>query len=264
MLHAQNRRSGDQMIGISPSQKRKAPTAKSAARHRRAPTLERAGATARLPIFQFLPARKSAMSDNAAATFLAAHRHPSLRRAATAVLGIALLAAGVASARAAALDEAAENYRAYMIKDVEQSLAGAKTLQARVNAKDLGGAQEAWIQSRVGWERSEVFTSGFVPDLDEKIDAWPNALTGFHAVEAKLFGAKDVGVQEQADVLVFYLSDLDVKVRNLRFDPQGLLNGVARLAYEVGENKSDGGESPFSGTSLDDMRYNAYGIQSAY
>jgi len=204
------------------------------------------------------------MSDNAAATFLAAHRHPSLRRAATAVLGIALLAAGVASARAAALDEAAENYRAYMIKDVEQSLAGAKTLQARVNAKDLGGAQEAWIQSRVGWERSEVFTSGFVPDLDEKIDAWPNALTGFHAVEAKLFGAKDVGVQEQADVLVFYLSDLDVKVRNLRFDPQGLLNGVARLAYEVGENKSDGGESPFSGTSLDDMRYNAYGIQSAY
>ncbi|HTZ79676.1 MAG TPA: imelysin family protein, partial [Stellaceae bacterium] len=46
--------------------------------------------------------------------------------------------------------------------------------------------------------------------------------------------------------------------------PQGLLNGVARLAYEVGENKSDGGESPFSGTSLDDMRYNAYGIQSAY
>jgi len=184
-------------------------------------------------------------------------------------LGAAALAAVVAvlgtpAARAAALDEAAENYRAYMIKDVDQSFAGARVLQERVKAQDLGGAQQAWLQARVGWERSEVFTSGFVPDLDEKIDAWPNAQTGFHAIEAKLFGAKDIGVQEQSDALVFYLADLDEKVHHQRFDPQGLLNGVARLAYEVGENKADGGESPFANTSLDDMRHNAYGIQSAY
>jgi len=204
------------------------------------------------------------MPNRVASMIVAARERHLAHQVATLLLGAALLAAGAASARAAALDEAAESYRAYMITDVDQSLAGAKTLQERVKAKDLGGAQQAWIQARVGWERSEVFTSGFVPDIDEKIDAWPNALTGFHAVEAKLFGAKDVGVQEQADVLVFYLSDLDVKVRNLRFDPQGLLNGIARLAYEVGENKSDGGESPFANTSLDDMRYNAYGIQSAY
>ena len=38
-------------------------------------------------------------------------------------------------------------------------------------------------------ERSEVFTSGFVPELDSQIDAWPDATTGFHAIEAKLFGA---------------------------------------------------------------------------
>ncbi|HTZ80197.1 MAG TPA: EfeM/EfeO family lipoprotein, partial [Stellaceae bacterium] len=204
------------------------------------------------------------MSDNADRRPLAPHRHLSLRHAVTAVLGITLLAAGAGAARATALDEAAEQYRAYMIRDVDQSFAGAKTLQERVKARDLGGAQQAWIHARVGWERSEVFTSGFVPDLDEKIDAWPNAQTGFHAIEARIFGAKDISVGEQTDALVFYLADLDVKVHDQRFNPQGLLNGVARLAYEVGENKSDGGESPFSGTSLDDMRYNAYGIQSAY
>ena len=37
-----------------------------------------------------------------------------------------------------------------------------------------------------------------------------------------------------------------------------------RLAYEVGESKSDGGESRISGTSLDDMRNNVAGLQFAY
>ena len=37
-----------------------------------------------------------------------------------------------------------------------------------------------------------------------------------------------------------------------------------RLAYEVGESKSDGGESRISGTSLDDMRNNVDGIDLAY
>lgn len=181
-----------------------------------------------------------------------------------ATLGTLLVALGAPAARADALEDAAAQYRPYMVKDIDQSFAGAKALRERIAAKDLAGAQKAWIDARVGWERSEVFTSGFVPDLDEKIDAWPNALTGFHAIEARLFGAKDIAVQEQADALVFYLSDLDVKVHDTPFNPQGLLNGIARLAYEVGESKSDGGEFPFSGTSLNDMRYNAYGIQSAY
>ena len=38
------------------------------------------------------------------------------------------------------------------------------------------------------------------------------------------------------------------------------LNGSVKLAYEVGDNKGNGGESQFSGTSLDDVRYNIVGI----
>jgi hypothetical protein len=42
------------------------------------------------------------------------------------------------------------------------------------------------------------------------------------------------------------------------------LEGTVRLAYEVGESKSDGGESRISGTSLEDMRSNVSGLEFAY
>jgi iron uptake system component EfeO len=133
-----------------------------------------------------------------------------------------------------------------------------------VAAQDLQGAKAAWISARAGWERSEIFTGGFVPDLDEKIDAWPNATTGFHAIEARLFGANRTDVETDANALVEHLTQLDRKARDIELTPQGLLNGTAQLAYEVGESKTDGGESRISGTSLDDMRNNVAGIEIAY
>jgi iron uptake system component EfeO len=167
-------------------------------------------------------------------------------------------------ASAAPLDEAAEHYRPYLVEGIGEALKGARALQERVAANDLKGAQRAWLSARAGWERSEVFTSGFVPMLDQEIDAWPNATTGFHSIEAKLFGAKDMTVKNDVDGLVAHLTELDGSVRKIALTPQGLLDGTARLAYEVGESKSDGGESRVSGTSLDDMRNNIGGIDFAY
>ncbi|HEV2099305.1 MAG TPA: EfeM/EfeO family lipoprotein [Stellaceae bacterium] len=158
----------------------------------------------------------------------------------------------------------AEQYRPVMIKDIDRSLAGARQMRAQLVAGDLAGAKEAWIDARIGWERSEVFTSGFVPDLDQEIDAWPNALLGFHAIEAKLFGAGRTDLTPETDALILNLQDLDVKVRHIDLLPQRLLNGTARLAYEVGESKAAGGESVFSGTSLNDMQNNVDGIDLAY
>jgi iron uptake system EfeUOB component EfeO/EfeM len=151
-----------------------------------------------------------------------------------------------------------------MVEQIDQSLAGARLLRERIAAGDVDGAKTAWIEARIGWERAEVFTSGFVPDLDREIDAWPNALLGFHAIEAKLFGAKRTDVQQETDALIFHLEDLDVKVHHLQLLPQRLLNGMVRLAYEIGQSKADGGESSFSGTSLNDMRNNVDGIDLAY
>jgi len=179
-------------------------------------------------------------------------------------LCLLLFVLGLQRADAAKLDDAAERYRPYMIEAIGSALAGARDLRARAAAKDLAGAKQAWISARAGWERSEVFTAGFVPELDAQIDAWPNADSGFHAIEAKLFGAGSTDVDGFASALVEHLDSLHGKLQDMPLTPQGLLDGTVRLAYEVGESKADGGESRISGTSLDDMRNNLVGIDFAY
>jgi iron uptake system EfeUOB component EfeO/EfeM len=181
------------------------------------------------------------------------------------LLVVALASGGAAQALPGSpLDSAAEHYRSELSASVDQCLTGAQTLRERVLAKDLEGSRKAWIAARVGWERSEVFTSGFTSELDAEIDAWPSAVTGFHFIEARLFGARQMDVLDATNALVFHLSDLRLKVRDMPLTGQGMLEGTAKLAYEIGENKADGGESRFSGTSLDDMRNNADGIEAAY
>jgi len=187
-----------------------------------------------------------------------------MNNASAAAWVLILMLAGVPAAHAAPLDDAAERYRPYMIEGIGQALTGARHLRERVAAKDLPGARKAWISARAGWERSEVFTAGFVPELDAQIDAWPNADSGFHAVEAKLFGANRTDVEGETDALVDHLDSLYGRLRDMPLTQQGLLDGTVRLAYEVGESKADGGESRISGTSLDDMRNNVAGIDFAY
>jgi iron uptake system component EfeO len=168
-----------------------------------------------------------------------------------------------AEAAQAELDAAAERYRPLMVGEIDRSLAGAQALRDALLANDVEAAQREWIAARVGWERTEIFTTGFT-ELDREIDAWPNAMTGFHAIEAKLFGTGRVDVQPETDALIFHLTDLRAKIRDTRLTAQGLLNGTAELAYEVGESKADGGESRFSGTSLDDIRNNIDGIETVF
>src|SRR6201992_2667976 len=183
---------------------------------------------------------------------------------AIACLVLLMLGAGLRVAVAGPLDSAAEKYRPYMIEGIGQVLSGARDPRERIDAHDLAAAKKAWISARAGWERSEVFTAGFVPELDAEIDAWPNAVSGFHAVEAKLFGAGSTDVLDDTDQLVQHLDSLHKKLYGMTLTPQGLLDGTVRLAYEVGESKADGGESRISGTSLDDMRNNVSGIDYAY
>jgi len=187
-----------------------------------------------------------------------------MNNASAAAWVLILMLAGMPATHAAPLDDAAEHYRPYMIEGIGQALSGARHLRERIAAKDLPGARTAWISARAGWERSEVFTVGFVPELDAQIDAWPNADSGFHAVEAKLFGANRTDVEGETDALVDHLDSLYGRLRDMPLTQQGLLDGTVRLAYEVGESKADGGESRISGTSLDDMRNNVAGIDFAY
>ncbi len=164
----------------------------------------------------------------------------------------------------ATFDPAIDRYRSQLVEDIDKSINGVKKLRDSVSSGDVAAAKQAWIDARVGWERSEVFTSGFAPELDREIDAWPNGATGFHAIETKLFGAGQTDVGSEVDALLRSLSDMKATARNATLTSQGLFDGLTRLAYEVGESKLDGGESYLSGTSIDDMRNNVDGIELVY
>jgi iron uptake system component EfeO len=187
-----------------------------------------------------------------------------MNNASAAACVLSLILASMPTANAASLEDAAERYRPYLIEGIGQALTSSRNLRERIAAKDLAGAKKAWIAARAGWERSEVFTAGFAPELDAQIDAWPNADSGFHAIEANLFGSNRTDVAGETDALVDHLDSLYGKLRDIPLTRQGLLDGTVRLAYEVGESKADGGESRISETSLDDMRNNVAGIDFAY
>ena len=82
-----------------------------------------------------------------------------------------------------------------------------------------------------------MFTSGFTCELDAEIDAWPSAVSGFHFIEARLFGAHRADAIAATDALIFHLTDLRLKVRDTRPDGSGHARGAAKLAYEIGEQR---------------------------
>lgn len=169
-------------------------------------------------------------------------------------------------AEAQTLAKGAADYKPFAVEHIGIALAGAKELQAAVKAGDVKAAQAAWIKSRKGWEAIEPITGEFFGKLDEAIDAWPDAKQGYHAVEAALFAGKLDAIGAPVDGLVANLAQFEKELSapSFKFTPQGLLNGATKLAYEVGENKSKGGESPYAGTSVEDMYENNEGIEAVY
>jgi iron uptake system component EfeO len=183
---------------------------------------------------------------------------------ACALLIISVLAAP--SADAQSLTKGAADYKPFAVEHIGKALAGAKELRAAAKAGDVKAAQAAWIKSRKGWEAIEPITGEFFEKLDEAIDAWPDAKQGYHAVEAAVFAGKLGEVGAAVDGLVGNLAEFEKQVSapSFKFAPQGLLNGVTGLAYEIGESKSKGGESPYAHTSHIDMQENVEGIEAVY
>jgi iron uptake system component EfeO len=180
------------------------------------------------------------------------------------LLGALFCAMAVSTAPARPLDESAAQFQSYLVGQVSLSLANTQALRERIAAGDLDGAQRAWLAARSGWETAEIVTSEYFPDLDGAIDPWPDARTGFHAIEAKLFGAHQIDTLPEAEELVRNLTEFVRRLRTAMVTAQGILNGTAKLAYEIGDNKADGGESRFSGNSLAELGANIAGITAAY
>lgn len=184
----------------------------------------------------------------------------------SASFAIALLSAAIVPSSAAPMTDGLSAYKAFAVERVERALAGAKKLQAAVKKGDVKAAQEAWIESRKGWEANETIIGEFFGKYDKLIDPWPDGKTGYHAIEAALFAGKLDGLAAATDKLAGNLGALhkQISAKGFKLTAQKLLNGTANLAYEVGEEKSKGGESPYAATSHLDMQENVAGIEAAY
>jgi|SRR5580658_3529352 iron uptake system component EfeO len=187
-------------------------------------------------------------------------------RPAASMLAAAVLsaAAPVGATGPAPLQAAIERFKPFVSAGIARSLAAARTMREQIAGHDLAGAQRAWIAARSGWEQAEIVSDVFFPDLDDAIDAWPDGKQGFHAIEARLFGAHKTDALAETDALIARLQEFEATLQSTTLTPQGLLDGTAKLAYEIGENKADGGESQFSGTSLGDIRANLAGIAEVW
>jgi iron uptake system component EfeO len=186
------------------------------------------------------------------------------RRPALAALAMAVCMTAASAAQAAPAITT-DAYRNIVALDLGDCIASIDRLVQRLEAGDLAGAKQAWSDARRGWERSETVTGEYFPDQDEAMDSWPDATEGFHAVEAALFGRGDAtAALPVARRLAASAEALAAKLKTVRFDPQRLLNGVAGLAYEVGEGKADGEESRISGTSIYDLQHNVDGIRTLF
>jgi iron uptake system EfeUOB component EfeO/EfeM len=163
----------------------------------------------------------------------------------------------------AKLDEGAAAYKQLAAADIARLVVACDRMLAALESHDLPSARQAWINARIGYERSEIFTIKF-PYLDGAIDSWPNAKVGFHAIEAKLFAPGAPLPLAEARALVEKVHTLQQVFRGEPLYAHGVLVGIGSLAYELGESKAKGGESGISGTSLADMQHNLEGIELAW
>lgn len=159
----------------------------------------------------------------------------------------------------------ADAFAPYAEALADRLVIGTAALEQAVGSGDLDAAQAAWLAARPAWESGETFYGEFFPSFDEAMDTWPDAESGFHAIERVMFEENTLdGAADMARALVDNATGLREMIAETEMTDQGLLNGLAGITFEVGADKVDGGESPYSDSSLSDMRNNVDGIEVTY
>ena len=172
-------------------------------------------------------------------------------------------AGNIAPALEAELDARAAAYKQIGQQNLDQLAAAIGRMVAAIQANDLDTARAAWLQARTYYERSEVFTFKF-PYLVSSIDPWPDATSGFHAVEEGIFGAGGPPPLAAAQELADKVDTLRTVYASQPLYAHGLLIGMGGLAYQIGDSKALQDQSATSGASLSDLRNNVQGIETVW
>ncbi|MQY02649.1 iron uptake system protein EfeO [Actinomadura macrotermitis] len=171
------------------------------------------------------------------------------------------------------LTKAAEDYKAYVVANVDDTIAKTRRFAAAVKAGDVAKAKSLYAPSRVGWETIEPVAEKF-GDLDPKMDAREADLkpeekkdwSGWHLLEKALWVDGSVkGKEKYADQLIKDLEDLKSRLPGLAIDPvNDMAAGANELLTEVATGKVTGEEEAFSHTDLVDFKANVDGAKKIY
>ena len=170
------------------------------------------------------------------------------------------------------VEDALVDYKAYVLAQVDETIAATTTFTDAVRAGDLEAAQAAYAPSRQGWERIEPI-AGLVEELDGAVDARVDdfegpddpAFTGWHRLEYILWeeGTTDGGA-EFADGLDEDLQTLRTELTDMEIPPAALAVGSSELIEEVSTGKITGEEDRYSHTDLWDFAANVEGSREGF
>lgn len=168
-------------------------------------------------------------------------------------------------------EQAATEYKAYAVEQIDELVTVVKVFTDAVRAGDVKAAQDAYAPSRLPWERIEPL-AGLVEEIDGKVDSRVDdfeneddpAFTGWHRLEYLLFvkNTTDGGAQF-ADQLDADVATLKSQFASVEVTPVDVSNGAAELIEEVSEGKITGEEDRYSKTDLWDFDANVQGAQVA-
>ena len=164
---------------------------------------------------------------------------------------------------------AIEEYRAYVIEQVDQTVTTTREMTGAIAAGDLETAKSLYAPSRQGWEAIEPI-AGLVEEIDGKVDARVDdfeseddpEFTGWHRIEYLLWEKGDTAAAAPyAEQLMTDLGVLQTQVETIEIPPAALTVGAAELIEEVSTGKITGEEDRYSGTDLWDFAANVAGSE---
>lgn len=169
------------------------------------------------------------------------------------------------------LDQAAEDYQAYVVEQTDALVDDLAVFTDAVRAGDVEAAKAAYAPSRQRWEAIEPI-AGLIEEVDVAVDARVDDYegpqdpewTGWHRLELQLWEEGEVtDGAELADELDAQIQSLADEAPELELTPLDQARGSQELIEEVTNGKITGEEDRYSHTDLWDFAANVEGSEVA-
>jgi iron uptake system component EfeO len=159
-------------------------------------------------------------------------------------------------------------YRVYLNRRSTQLARATEALAQRIEAGDVPGARDAWLEARQPW-RNIAPVSSRIGDLQNSMDPLPDYLakreedpgfTGFHRIEYGLWSVSSTeGLGPFANRLAAESATLKERLSALDLVPADLADNAAALASRVAD-QATADQAPYSGSDLAEFSADLDGI----